>query len=124
MKKLIRNFLQLTILVLIVSGCTSNPLGNSWNTLIDAGVGLENFNRIGDANWRSEGGAIVADKGKGGHLVSKDSYQDFEIRAEFWAATNTNSGIFIRITDPKNIGSVNAYEVNIWDISHNLGLLF
>jgi hypothetical protein len=116
MKKLIRNFLQLTILVLIVSGCTSNPLGNSWNTLIDAGVGLENFNRIGDANWRSEGGAIVADKGKGGHLVSKDSYQDFEIRAEFWAATNTNSGIFIRITDPKNIGSVNAYEVNIWDI--------
>jgi len=31
---------------------------------------LDNWNRIGDANWRAEDGAIVADKGKGGHLVS------------------------------------------------------
>jgi hypothetical protein len=58
----------------------------------------------------------VADKGKGGHLVSKKSYKDFTIRAEFWAATDTNSGIFIRATDPNKIGSVSAYEVNIWDI--------
>jgi hypothetical protein len=86
-----------------------------WVTLIDGDKGLENFDRIGDANWRAEGGAIVADKGKGGQLVSKRSYQNFEIYAEFWADTTTNSGIFIRVSDPKKIGADNAYEVNIYD---------
>ena len=62
-----------------------------------------------------EDGAVVADKGKGGHLVSKNSYKDFQIRAEFWADHTTNSGIFIRISDPKNIGAKTAYEVNIYD---------
>ena len=59
--------------------------------LIDGQKGLENFNRVGDVNWRAEGGAIVGDKGKGGHLVSKESYGDFELCA------------------------ANAYEVNIFD---------
>jgi hypothetical protein len=88
-----------------------------WTTLIDGDKGLENFNRIGDANWRAEDGAIVADKGKGGHLVSKKSYKDFQIRAEFWADDTTNSGIFIRASDPNKIGAKTAYEVNIFDQS-------
>src|SRR5206468_4578020 len=62
--------------------------------------GLENWNRIGDANWRAEDGAIVADRGKGGFLVSKNAYRDFQIRAEFWADHTTNSGVFIRCSDP------------------------
>ncbi|HEX9685679.1 MAG TPA: DUF1080 domain-containing protein [Burkholderiales bacterium] len=86
-----------------------------WTTLIDGEKGLENFNRIGDANWRAEGGAIVADKGKGGHLVSKKSYKDFQIKAEFWADHTTNSGIFVRASDPNKIGAKTAYEVNIFD---------
>ena len=52
----------------------------------------------------------------GGHLVSKNAYKDFEIYAEFWAETDTNSGIFLRASDPQKIGSANAYEANIWDI--------
>lgn len=44
-----------------------------WVTLIDGATGLDNWNRVGDANWRAEDGAIVADKGKGGFLVSKAS---------------------------------------------------
>jgi hypothetical protein len=86
-----------------------------WDTLIDGDKGLDNFNRVGDANWRPEGGAIVADKGKGGHLVTKKSYKDFQIRAEFYAESNTNSGIFIRISDPNKPAAATAYEVNIWD---------
>ena len=98
-------------------GCAqmSDMLGTGWDTLIDGDKGLENFNHVGNANWRAEGGAIVADKGKGGYLVSKKSYKDFQIKAEFYAESNTNSGIFIRITDPNKIGSATAYEVNIWD---------
>jgi Domain of Unknown Function (DUF1080) len=86
-----------------------------WTTLIDGAKGLENWDRVGDANWRVEDGAIVADKGKGGFLVSKSSYKDFQIRAEFWADHTTNSGVFIRCTDPKAITATNAYEVNIYD---------
>ena len=98
-------------------GCAqmSDMLGTGWDTLVDGDKGLDNFNRVGDANWRAEGGAIVADKGKGGHLVSKKSYKDFQIKAEFYAEANTNSGIFIRISDPNKPAAKTAYEVNIWD---------
>ena len=58
----------------------------------------------------------MADKGKAGYLVSKAAYTDFEIRAEFWAATDTNSGVFIRCSDPAKVGAATCYEVNIWDI--------
>ena len=84
--------------------------------MLDRGVGIDGWDRIGDANWRSEDGAIVADKGKGGFLVSPKPYKDFVIRAEFWAATDTNSGVFIRCPDPAKIGAATCYEVNIWDI--------
>lgn len=106
--------LLLTALTMV--GCSTYPEGPGWVTLIDGDKGLENWNVIGDANWRAEGGAIVADKGKSGFLVSRQSYKDFVVHAEFWAETDTNSGIFIRAADPKKIGADNAYEVNIWDI--------
>src|SRR5437899_1156173 len=99
---------------LLVIGCSYMPWSDSgWTTLIDGASGLNNFNPIGDANWRAEGGAIVA--GKGGYLVSKNSYKDFQVRAEFWADTTTNSGVFIRCTDPNKVTATNAYEVNIYD---------
>jgi hypothetical protein len=90
--------------------------GGDWVTLIDGERGLDNWNRTGEANWHTAGGAIVADAGKGGYLVSKTAYTDFEIRAEFWAETDTNSGVFIRCADPGKPGAATCYEVNIWDI--------
>ena len=117
MKRLSIITMGLLVVAFTVFGCAPLPPGETgWITLINGSNGLENWNRIGDANWRAEGGAIVADKGKGGHLVSKNSYKDFVIFAEFWAETNTNSGIYIRATDPSKISPANAYEVNIWDI--------
>ena len=85
-----------------------------WVTLFD-GKTLDNFNKIGDANWRVEDGAIVADKGNG-FLVSKNSYADYQIRAEFWVEPDSNSGVFLRVTDPEKVTAENAYEVNIWDM--------
>ena len=111
--------LSVAIAGLLLAACSSMPAwvpGSGWTTLIDGDKGLENFDRVGDANWRAEGGAIVADKGAtGGHLVTRNSYKDFQLRAEFWADHGTNSGIFIRIQDPKKIGANNSYEVNIFD---------
>ncbi|MBV9190857.1 MAG: DUF1080 domain-containing protein [Betaproteobacteria bacterium] len=90
-------------------------MAGGWETLLDGDKGLENFDRVGDANWRAEGGAIVADQGKSGFLLTKKSYKDFEIRAEFYAESDTNSGIFIRCNNREKITGTNCYEVNIWD---------
>jgi hypothetical protein len=84
-----------------------------WVVLFD-GKNLDHWNKIGDANWRIEDGAVVADKGNG-FLVSNNTYNDFQLRAEFWIDDAANSGIFIRCTDPNNVGTKTAYEVNIWD---------
>src|SRR5687767_1971624 len=97
-------------------GCSGMSSDSGWVTLIDGERGLENFDRLGGANWRAEGGAIVADRSPdNSYLVTKRSYGDFMIRAEFWAEPLTNSGIFIRAQDPKKIGADNSYEVNIYD---------
>jgi hypothetical protein len=116
MKRVSSSYSALLALVVAVAGCASMSGGGGWTTLVDGGSGLDNWNRVGDANWRPEGGAIVADKGKGGYLVSKTPYKDFELRAEFWAETDTNSGVFLRCADPAKIGAATCYEVNIWDI--------
>jgi hypothetical protein len=104
----------LVVAAFTVAGC-AHLAGSEWVTLINGEAGLDNWNRIGDANWRPEGGAIVGDKGKGGFLVSKNAYTDFEIRAEFWAESDTNSGIFIRCSEPTKVSATTCYEVNIWD---------
>jgi Domain of Unknown Function (DUF1080) len=87
--------------------------GAGWVTLFD-GKSLDGWDQIGDSNWKVEDGALVADKGNG-FLVSKNTYTDFQLRAEFWVETDSNSGIFIRCTDPSKVNATNAYEVNIWD---------
>lgn len=104
--------------VAVLAGCSSmnlpGPLGG-WDTLIDGDKGLANFNQVGDANWRAEGGAIVADRGTSGFLVTKRPYRDFQVRAEFWADPTTNSGVFLRASDPQKIEATTAYECNIFD---------
>ena len=92
---------------------TASGQAGGWVTLFD-GKNLDHFDKVGDANWRIEDGAAVADRGNG-FLVTRDSYGDFQIRAEFWVGPDANSGIFIRATEPQKIDSKTAYEVNIWD---------
>jgi Domain of Unknown Function (DUF1080) len=84
-----------------------------WITLFD-GQHLDHWNAIGDANWLLIDGEVQAFRGNG-YLVSKTSYTDFEIKAEFWVDTKANSGIFIRCADPEKITATNCYEVNIFD---------
>jgi hypothetical protein len=89
--------------------------GPGWTTLIDGANGLDNWNVVGDANWRVQDGAIVADKGTAGFLVSKNAYKDFTIYAEFWQLpTPIVESSFELLTRKKLADS--AYEVNIWDI--------
>jgi len=91
--------------------------GPGWITLVDDKT-MGDWDHVGEANWRMEAGALVADKltGKGiAYLVTKKPYKDFQIYAEFWASDDANSGIFLRCADPKKIGAKSCYEVNIFD---------
>jgi hypothetical protein len=84
-----------------------------WVTLFD-GNNLNQWTAIGNANWRLYDGSVQAEIGSG-FLVSKKSYKDFQMKVEFWADEEANSGIFIRLSDAKNITADNSYEINIFD---------
>jgi hypothetical protein len=86
-----------------------------WKVLLD-GTNMNQWTPIGMANWRVVDGAVQADSGMGGFLVSKEMYGDFELRAEVWVTPDANSGIFIRGANPKQVTAMNAYEVNIYDM--------
>ena len=85
--------------------------------LVDGTRGLDNFSRVGDANWSGVDGAIQATAGgkDPAYLVTKNSYTDFVIRAEFWASDDANSGIFMRCQNPAVITDETCYEANIFD---------
>ncbi|MDI9331106.1 MAG: DUF1080 domain-containing protein [Alphaproteobacteria bacterium] len=103
----------------LLAGCASAPTSTSgWTPMFDRGSNLNDWTLAGDANWRIQDDAIVADLLRSktpGYLVSKKIYDNTEIRAEVWVDSQTNSGIFIRCQDPNKIGADNCYEVNIWD---------
>ncbi|HSH74249.1 MAG TPA: DUF1080 domain-containing protein [Longimicrobiales bacterium] len=87
-----------------------------WTTLFD-GSSLEGWSVIGGANWRLDrgDGSVVADEGEEGHLVTASAYDDFEVVIEFWVEPRTNSGVYIRCSDPTEITAQGCYEVNISD---------
>jgi hypothetical protein len=100
-----------------LSGCASLG-GAGWTTLVDGSKlpgAAEGWTALGEGNWSLAEGTLQGKGGTMGYLVTKDSYTDFEIRAEFWADATCNSGIFLRCQDRNKVGANNAYEVNIFD---------
>jgi hypothetical protein len=125
MKRLTRIVGACLLIAFAAIGCRSMSGGEGWVTLIDGNNGMDNWSVSGSAgNWRAEGGAIQADKllsGKGASvLVSKQSFRDFELVVEFWAADDTNSGVYLRAPNPAQVNTASgAYEVQIWDKNPN-----
>jgi hypothetical protein len=99
--------------VFVSSSHQASGQGAGWLALFD-GKSLDGWEQIGDSNWRVVDGVLVADKGNG-FLVTKNTYGDFQLRAEFWVEDDSNSGVFIRCSDATKVTGSNAYEVNIWD---------
>src|SRR5437879_715921 len=98
------------------SGVASGQ-SDGWITLLDS-TKKGDWTEVGKANWEMKDGALGADKLEGkdlSYLVSKDSYKDFQIKAEFWTDEEANSGIFIRCDARDKIDSKVCYEVNIFD---------
>src|SRR4051812_11009790 len=96
-----RSFALATVLICAGAAALWQSSGASgqtgWTALFD-GKSIDNWEKVGDANWRVADGAIVADKATGlSFLVSKDNYTDMEIKAEFWVDADANSGVFLRV---------------------------
>ena len=97
---------------------TVGQTGAGWVSLFDGKTVGDEWDRVGETNWRVEDGAIVADKrtSKGpAHLVTKAKYKDFQVYVEFWSSDDANSGIFLRCQDPAKITDRSCYEANIFD---------
>jgi len=100
-----------------LSGCAALGAPDAWLTLLDGShpSDLDNWLPLGEGNWQFVDGSLEGKNGKGGYLVSKTSYTDFDLRAEFWVDETGNSGVFLRAEDPTKITPDNSYEVNIFD---------
>jgi hypothetical protein len=102
-----------------LAGCAHEPdaMSGGWVTLLD-GSSMSGWYPVGNANWRVEDGAVVADKLTGkatGFLVSDKSYRDFELHAEFWVSDDANSGVYMRCGNPMVFTDKICYEANIFD---------
>lgn len=108
-------------LVLALAACATQGGGSAdsgWVTLLDGANGIDNFYTVGTANWRAVDGAIQADARQdkdSAFLMTKGRYTDFQIRVEFWASDDANSGIFMRCANVFSITDRTCYEANIFD---------
>jgi hypothetical protein len=82
-----------------------------------AGFDLKAWNMVGDANWHvvDNGAVAEATSGKGGFLVTPRDYGDFEMTVDVWVTPESNSGVFVRLSNPKEVTATNSYEINVWD---------
>lgn len=101
--------------VATLAGCATP--GDGWITLVDGATmkNLDGWAQLGKGNWSITDGALQGTKGELGYLLTPASYADFELRAEFWADADCNSGLFLRCQDRSKVNAENAYEVNIFD---------
>ncbi len=102
-----------------LTGCSgvNAMMGGGWTTLVDGASmkDLNGYTELGAGNWTFVDGTLQGKAGKDGYLLTKDNYADFELRAEFWADEDANSGLFLRCQDRSKVTADNAYEVNIFD---------
>ena len=104
------------VLVVFVAACESQVHPVAEGSAVD----LSTWQKVGDDSWRlTDQGADAGPAEAMGFLVSNATYDDFALSVEYWVEDNTNSGIFIRCSDPQEIGSGNCYEINVWDSHPN-----
>ena len=106
--------LSLLVATLGASTAVSQEDSGQGSVALFDGSDLDQWVDLGDANWTIVDGVVQADSGNG-FLVSAQSYGDFRLTLEFWTDPDANSGIFIRCSDPDDVGAGNSYEVNIYD---------
>jgi hypothetical protein len=94
-----------------INTLTDEEIKEGWKLLFD-GVSMNGwrFFKGGDiAGWKVKDG-ILYNSGKGsdhgGDIITKDTYQDFELYLEWKTDTASNSGIFYHVQEPDSIHAI------------------
>jgi hypothetical protein len=96
------------------SSITAAELADGWISLFD-GKTLFGWRANSDLNWSVRDGAIRADKGRPGLLLTTFQMADYELRCDYRLQRGGNSGIFLRTPlSPKNPAK-DCYELNMCD---------
>lgn len=85
---------------------------DGWIRLFD-GHTLYGWQMAGAANWQVADEQIVVDGGEQSLLCTSLDWRDYELRLEFKADAETNSGIFLRSPLVPENPAVDCYELNI-----------
>ncbi|WP_407557558.1 DUF1080 domain-containing protein [Winogradskyella sp. 4-2091] len=75
-----------------------------------------NWSSYGEAKWEFLNKILTGKIKNGeGYLITKQKYNNFELKLEFKPDSTINSGVFIRCNS-ENMNPKTCYELNIWDI--------
>ena len=91
---------------------TSDELADGWILLFDGATdfGWKAANR---ANWNVADGVISVSEGTPGLLATTSEFGDYQLKVDFRAAKQTNSGIFLRTPPVPADPATDCYELNI-----------
>jgi hypothetical protein len=87
-------------------------LEQGWIRLFDGHTKL-GWTDAGNANWRIEDHALVADSGENGLLCTNVPFSNYDLRLEFKASERTNSGVFLRTPTKPADPAKDCFEWNI-----------
>ena len=73
-----------------------------WMLLFD-GKSLDQWdmNTNPDGQWKAVDGTIMTDSAKGGTLLTKEDFPNFQLKVEFRTTDNVNSGVMLRNPRPQ-----------------------
>jgi 3-keto-disaccharide hydrolase len=93
---------------------TDAELADGWIALFD-GETLFGWKAHSKADWQVKDGAILVSAGERGLLCTTVEFDNYVLKAEFRAAKNTNSGIFLRTAPVPGMNDITTrcYELNI-----------
>jgi hypothetical protein len=84
------------IAALVFSNASAEPEGK----LVD----LASMNTVGEAEWRFNDPVAEAGPDENRtYLISRETYGDFRLFVEFWVGAETNSGLFVRCSNPVEV---------------------
>ncbi len=94
------------------TGLSENDISAGWISLFD-GKSLYGWKPTTEANWKVENQTIVVSSGKPGLLRTTTQFDNYILKLEFKADSETNSGVFVRTSPKPKSPTEGCYEVNI-----------
>jgi len=117
MKRMLCVFLTGGVVLLAQAGKPPAKQAEKGGVSLFDGKSLAGWHQEGQAKWRVEGGAIVADASGDGWLQSGKVYSNFVLSLEYRNSPKGNSGVFLRATKEtkpaEQCNPVDAYEFQI-----------